>query len=44
MCGTSPITFSRYLDGHSRLPPRVPFDMATSMKMDVIGLVVKEDG
>nr|UVY31916.1 MAG: helix-turn-helix domain protein [Bacteriophage sp.] len=43
MCGTSPITFSRYLNGHSKLPLRVLFNMATSMKMDVINLVVKED-
>lgn len=32
MCGTSPITFGRYLNGHSKLPLRVPFNMATSMK------------
>lgn len=43
MCGTSPITFSRYLNGHSELPLRVLFNMATSMKMDVIDLVVKAD-
>lgn len=43
MCGTSPITFSRYLNGHSELPLRVLFNMATSMKMDVIDLVVEAD-
>lgn len=43
MCGTSPITFSRYLNGHSKLPLRVLLNMATSMKMDVIDLVVKAD-
>ena len=37
MCGTSPVTFSRYLNGHYRLPLRVPF------KMDVSELVVKAD-
>lgn len=43
MCGTSPITFSRYINGHSKLPLRVLFNMATPMKMDVIDPVVKED-
>ena len=35
MCGTLPVTFSRHLNGHFKLPPRVPFNMATAMKMDV---------
>lgn len=43
MCGTSPITFGRYLNGHSKLPLRVLFNMATSMKMDVIDLAVGAD-
>ena len=37
MCGTSPVTFGRYLNGHCRLPLRVLF------KMDVSELVVKAD-
>ena len=43
MCGTSPVTFSRYLNGHFKLPLRVLFNMATAMKMDVNDLVVKAD-
>lgn len=41
MCGTSPVAFSRYLNGHYRLPLRVLFNMANAMKMDVDELVVK---
>ena len=44
MCGTSPVTFGRHLDGHCELPLRVPFDMANAMKMDVSEPVVKADG
>nr|UVM82243.1 MAG: helix-turn-helix domain protein [Bacteriophage sp.] len=43
MCGTSPVTFGRYLNGHYRLPLRVLFNMANAMKMDVSELVVKAD-
>lgn len=43
MCGTSPVTFSRCLNGHFKLPPRVLFNMANAMKMDVNELVVKAD-
>ena len=43
MCGTSPVTFSRDLNGHYKLPLRVLFSMATAMKMDVNDLVVKAD-
>ena len=43
MCGTSPVTLSRYLNGHYKLPLRVPFNMANAMKMDVSELVVKAD-
>ena len=43
MCGTSPVTFSRYLNGHFKLPLRVLFNMATAMKMGVNDLVVKAD-
>lgn len=43
MCGTSPVTFSRYLNGHFKLPPRVLFNMANAMKMDADELVVKAD-
>lgn len=41
MCSTSPVTFSRYLNGHFKLPLRVLFNMANAMKMDVNDLVVK---
>lgn len=37
MCGTSPVTFSRHLNGHCKLPSRALF------KMDVDELVVKAD-
>ena len=43
MCGTSPVTLSRYLNGHFKLPLRVMFNMETAMKMDVNDLVVKVD-
>lgn len=43
MCGTSPVTFGRYLDGHCKLPLRVPSNMANAMKTDVDELVVKAD-
>ena len=43
MCGTSPVTFSRYLNGHYKLPLRVLFNMANAMKMDVSELVAKAD-
>jgi transcriptional regulator with XRE-family HTH domain len=43
MCGTSPVTFSRYLNGHYKLPLRVLSNMANAMKMDVNELVVKAD-
>ena len=43
MFGTSPVTFSRYLNGHFKLPLRVLFNMATAMKIDVNDLVVKVD-
>lgn len=43
MCGASPVTFSRYLNGHFKLPLRVLFNMTTAMNMDVNDLVVKDD-
>ena len=43
MCGTSSVTFSRYLNGHYKLPLRVLSNMANAMKMDVNELVVKAD-
>lgn len=43
MCGISPVTFSRYLNGHFKLPLRVLFNMATVMKMEVDELVAKLD-
>lgn len=41
MCGTSSVTFGRYLNGHYKLPLRVLSNMANAMKMDVNELVVK---
>lgn len=43
MCGTSPVTFSRYINGHFKLPLRVLFNMANAMKMDVNELVVEKE-
>ena len=43
MCGTSSATFSRYLNGHFKLPLRVLFNMANAMKMDVNELVVEKE-
>lgn len=43
MCGTSAVTFSRYLNGHYKLPLRVLFNMANAMKMDVNELVVEKE-
>lgn len=43
MCGTSPVTFSRYLNGHFKLPLRVLFNMANAMKMDVNELVLEKE-
>ena len=35
--------FSRYLNGHFKLPLRVLFNMANAMKIDVNDLVVEAD-
>lgn len=43
MCGTSSVAFGRYLNGHCKLPLRVPSNMANAMKMDANELVVKAD-
>ena len=42
-CGTSAVTFSRYLNGHYKLPLRVLFNMANAMKIDVNKLVVEKE-
>lgn len=43
MCGMSLGTFSRYLNGHYKLPLRALFNMANAMKMDVNHLVVEKE-